>query len=163
MLLLCCNFFHCEHRNAMIVCLMLDCDSVNMELFFFTTLVFALPLSIFESLCSPARPTSKRVPHYFIHCLITKQLREWKMNEWQKHYYIFPAQHLLHLVIRKYMYMMHVCNILRLPLCNSVMLTVRAQQFNRIHCKLATKERQTDLKSKNSTAISYWVTMKTIH
>lgn len=60
----------------MIVCLMLDCDSVNMELFFFTTLVFALPLSIFESLCSPARPTSKRVPHYFIHCLITKQLRE---------------------------------------------------------------------------------------
>lgn len=32
MLLLLGNFFHCEHGNAMIVCLMLDCDFVNTEL-----------------------------------------------------------------------------------------------------------------------------------
>lgn len=46
------------------------------------------------------------------------------MAAWQKNCHVAPAQHLLHLVIAKYTEMLPVNSILRLPLCNLVLLAV---------------------------------------
>lgn len=87
-------------------------------------------LSIFEFLCSPVKPNSRRAPHYFIHCLVTKPCRS--PNEWLSGTGgpVDPAQPL---VTAKH-------STLGLPLCNSVLVAVGAQQFITTLCKVTTEE-----------------------
>lgn len=90
---------------------------------------------MFESLCSPVNPNSRRAPHYFIHCLATKPCRS--PNEWLS---VKVAQLFQHSPLSQQNTPCAAAGCtLGLPLCSSVLAAAGAQKFNTAHCKVTTK------------------------
>lgn len=84
---------------------------------------------MFESLCSPVKPNSRRAPHCFIHCLVTKPGRS--PNEWLSVTSgpVVPAQPL---VTAKH-------SMCCLQAAHWNCRCAGAQKFNTTHCKVTTK------------------------